>query len=97
MIFKDERTEVERSTHTVLIGGRDSFMSGWGGARGGSSFAYWACEPSDVFTVSAWVEGRGDITLVPIDDLLNTDREEPEHCHIYTVREGHVSLAAPTP
>lgn len=94
MIFQDDRTAAERATLTVLVGGRDSFMSGWGKADGGSSFAYWACEPDQVFAVSSWVEARGDITLVPIADLLEGDRHETEHCHVYAVRANHVSLEA---
>ena len=40
----DDRTEQERKTHVHLVVGTDSFMSGWGWAEGGSSFAAWACD-----------------------------------------------------
>lgn len=95
VIYKDDRTDAERETLTVLVGGRDSFMSGWGGPTGaedGSSYAYWACRPDDVFTVSEWVEARDEITLVPIDDVMSKEQSEHEHVHVYAVREGHVSL-----
>ncbi len=92
MTFQDDRTEAERKTLTVLIGGRDSFMSGWGKAKDGDSYAFWACLPEQVFAVSEWVESRGDITLGHIDDLLNGECYKNEHCHIYAVREHHAAL-----
>ena len=36
MIMQDDRTEAQRKTHTLAIGGTDRFMSGWGLAKGGS-------------------------------------------------------------
>jgi hypothetical protein len=61
MIKKDDRTEEQKTTHVWAIVARDSFMSGWGQARGhggawrvgspfrergdGVSRCAWACHP----------------------------------------------------
>lgn len=89
--FKDDRTPKQHVTHTELIGGLDTFMSGWGRAEGKRSFAYWACEPSDVDQVRRWVRGRGDIQM--------GERHEA-HCdhgdalvHIYVVTPTHPALS----
>lgn len=93
MIFKDERTEAEKSTHAVLIGGLDTFMSGWGPVEGGTSYAYWACTGHDKSMVMAWVDSRDEIIRSELDTILGTEaNESPEHCHIYVVRAGHRAL-----
>ena len=35
MELNDDRTEAQKRTHTCLIAGTDSFLSGWGKAEGG--------------------------------------------------------------
>ena len=94
MIFQDDRTALERLELTELVGGRDSFMSGWGKADGGASFAFWACTPADLADVEAWVNGRGDITRCDLADLLNRPRSQHEHVHVYAVRAHHIALSA---
>lgn len=94
MIFQDDRTAAERAELTELVGGRDSFMSGWGKADGGSSFAFWACAPVHLEQVETWVDGRDDITRCDLAELLAGDRHEHEHCHIYAVRADHHCIAA---
>lgn len=91
MILKDDRTPQQKITHTVLIGGIDSCLSGWGGAEGGLSRAYWACPPEQADTVEAWVESRGDIRKVTRRDKPSTDAK---HVHIYVVTPTHPALAA---
>jgi len=44
MIIKDRRNEAQLKTHRYLVIGTDRFLSGWGSARGGASYAAWACE-----------------------------------------------------
>ncbi len=57
-IIQDDRTPEQKATHPILVIGTDSFMSGWGGASGGSSFAAWACRPEDESKVLRYVESR---------------------------------------
>ena len=47
-IIKDDRTEEEKRSHAILVIGTDKFMSGWGLAKGGLSYAAWACKKDDV-------------------------------------------------
>lgn len=91
MKIVDDRTEVERETHTALIAGTDSFLSGWGEAKDGVSYAVWACEPKHRYTVLDWVSGRSEMKRV----RFVHDPYRPKgkgHCHIYCVHEGHPAL-----
>jgi hypothetical protein len=58
--FKDDRTDEQRKTHTVLHGGVDTFLSSWGppADAGVDSRAYWACKPEDCDKVRTWVRAR---------------------------------------
>ena len=92
MIFQDDRTEEQRKTHPVVILGTDSFMSGWGKASGGPSYAGWACSPDDMYQVERWIRNRGDMKRVR---FVARDYRPPSgdgHCHIYVVGENHPSL-----
>ena len=87
----DDRDPDEVVTHTNLIGGRDTFLSGWGRADGANSFAYWACEAKDVGRVTAWVSGRSDFDGAA--PRCASDVYAPEdQIHIYVVRDGHPSI-----
>ena len=88
----DDRTEDQRRTHTVLIVGTDSFLSGWGEARNGVSYAAWACQPKDADRVERWVRSRSDMKRVRVTG----DPYYPKgtgHLQIYVVDEKHNSLA----
>lgn len=93
-IDKDDRTEAQQKTHTWLVVGTDSFMSGWGGARGGLSYAAWACLPDDRDKVFNWVEGRSDMKRVREVSEYDKKYYAPgaAHCHIYVVEAGHPAL-----
>ena len=95
MIIEDDRTQEQKETHTCLIIGTDSFMSGWGKAQGGVSYAAWACESKDRFKVMKWVENRNEMKRVRVVFETLKSKYRPKgkgHCHIYVVTEGHVSL-----
>ena len=82
MIVEDDRTPAQRQTHTWIVVGTDKFLSGWGKAKDGASYAGWACEPKDRHDVLAWVEARSDMLRV----REVTDPYRPRtagHCHIY--------------
>ena len=83
MILQDDRTPEQKLTHTVVIGGTDRFMSGWGAAQGGTSVAGWACRPEDAKTVWEWVESRQDMKRV----RYLPARPKGAHVHVYVVTE----------
>ena len=39
MIFQDDRTPEQKKTHTLIVLATDRFMSGWGMAKNGVSYA----------------------------------------------------------
>lgn len=93
MIMQDDRTDAEKLTHTTLIAGTDSFMSGWGQAEGGKSIAVWACEEGELSRVLSWADQRSDMKRVRrVYDPYKPHGEG--HCHIYVVRFGHVALGS---
>ena len=90
MIMEDDRTEEQKGTHTLLIGGTDRFLSGWGRAADGASYAFWACRPSDQRKVERGVRSRIDMLRVRI--VGNGYRPNPRrcaHCQVYVVHEKH--------
>lgn len=68
---KDERTEDQKVTHTLAVVGRDSFMSGWGGAEGGYSRAAWAFNPIETPWERVYdrIHARSDMRYVNLVDL----------------------------
>ncbi len=101
-VRQDDREWNEKDLYPNLIVGTDTFMSGWGGARGGLSVAAWACKDADVPKVFAWVKGRSDMRRVGLHrDSGGWGKGEnyyppksTAHFHIYKVLEGHPALAA---
>jgi len=92
MIREDDRTPEQMVTHRNLVIGTDSFMSGWGGAAGGASYAAWACEDRDVSTVLAWVESRREMKRVRVTCDPYRPGSACAHLHIYVVDDDHVSV-----
>ena len=92
MIMQDDRTPEQKQTHRYLVIGTDKFLSGWGRATGGVSYAAWACEThSDSETVYRWVKSRADMRRV----RTNYGDYRPRgvgHCHIYVAKPGHPAL-----
>jgi hypothetical protein len=91
MTYEDDRTRTQMKTHTVLVVGTDRFMSGWGGAEGGASYAGWACRPEDSDKVLKWVRRRGDQMRIRITSDPYRPRNAA-HVHIYVVVDGHPAL-----
>ena len=91
----DDRTPEQKKTHTVLIVATDKFLSGWGGAAGGLSYAAWACKPEHQGKVFDWVSSRGEMRRVRIVADPYYPGPACAHLHIYVVNEGHNSLAEP--
>ena len=92
MIYADDRTDEQVETHTTIILMTDRFMSGWGKANGGPSYAGWACESQHRNAVLSWVESRSD--AMRVREVSNGYRPPsgPGHCHIYVVTSGHPSI-----
>lgn len=87
----DHRTAAQKHTHTVLIHGVDTCLSGWGHATNGTSVAAWACTPDVVPEVRAWVESRSDI----IEVQIAWDGNPPSDCKqlsIYVVDANHPAM-----
>ena len=84
MVIEDNRTEEQKLTHIWGVVGTDSFMSNWGGATGGPSYAVWACE-NDMVQLEALerkVLQRGDMKRVRIVYLPHY-QPKAAHTHIY--------------
>ena len=96
MKLVDDRTPEQRQSHRWLVVGTDSFMSGWGEAKGGVSYAAWACKSEHRSQVFAWVESRSDMKRVREVFETNGSPYRPSgrgHCHIYVVDENHPALS----
>lgn len=91
MKLVDDHTEAQKQTHTWLVVMTDRFMSGWGEAKGGVSYAAWACTYENLTQVERWVRSRSDAMRVRV--IIGSYRPSGVgHCHIYVVNEGHASL-----
>jgi hypothetical protein len=95
MIKVDDRTEEQRKTHRLGVVAKDSFMSGWGRARNGSSRCAWACaSPADAERLCAWVRGREEMRDVQVTDLRTyRPPQGTAHWHIYVATDNHPALA----
>jgi len=92
----DDRTPEQTETHTTIIGGYDRFMSGWGRAEGGASYAFWSCKDQDAESVARWVRSRGDISRIRSFRCRGTHQAmrkiKFKQCHIYVIKEKHPAL-----
>lgn len=94
MEFVDDRTAEQKKTHRFIVLMTDAFMSGWGKATGGVSYAGWACRHEHIDAVECWVRSRGDARRVRIVGGDYRPRAGTVgHCHIYAVEPGHRALA----
>ena len=88
MDYNDDRTPEQRATHYALVVGTDSFLSVWGKAQGGTSYAAWACPPEWARHVRDRIEGRGDMKRVRT--VYGAWRPRGRgHAHVYVVTETH--------
>jgi len=96
----DDRTDAQRESHTTLIIGTDRFLSDWGGAAGGKSYAAWACTWEHSKAVLAWVGGRWDMTRVRVVYDPPAVPYRPSrgcaHMRIYVVDQDHRALGGST-
>jgi len=92
MIIQDDRTKEELTTHNCIVAMTDKFMSGWGQASGGISYAGWACTWKDIDKVKKWVRSRSDASRVRVVGGDWRPERKNGHAHIYVVHDGHPSL-----
>ncbi len=88
--FVDDRTDEQRKTHRLAFVGTDtdSFMSGWGLAEGGLSYAGWAYKDGDRAACESWVRGRFEMMRVR-EVALDGYRPTAIHTHIYVFNGQH--------
>lgn len=82
---EDDRTEEQKQTHIWGVVASDKFLSGWGGARGGTSRCAWACGPDvNIDRVERWVRSRREMRYVSIVNLKTyRPPKGTAHFHIY--------------
>ena len=80
--FKDDRTAEQKQTHRLAIVGTDTFMSGWGEASGGMSYAGWAFKDGEESQVWGMMAARSDMQRLRLV-LLDGYRPNAAHTHIY--------------
>lgn len=85
-VLVDDRTEAEKKTHRLAVVGTDTFMSGWGRAGGGASYAAWAVRDGDLAGCLSWVESREDMIRVRVVSL-DGYRPKAAHTHIYVYNQ----------
>ena len=90
MKFVDDRTEEQKTTHTTIVIGTDSFMSGWGEARDGFSYAGWACKESEINACESMVRSRKEMKRVRIVGGNYRTPSGPGHCHIYVFKRREI-------
>ena len=91
MVLQDDRTQEQKATHNFLVVGTDTFLSGWGKANGGVSYAAWACQEGDLRKVENWVNNRSDMKRVRVV-YGKWYPKGTGHAHIYVVDEGHNAI-----
>lgn len=92
MVRKDDRTPKQFSTHQWAVVARDTMLSGWGDAQGGTSRCAWAVPllTVNLDRVENWVRSRSEMKNVNIVNL-NTYRPPTgtAHFHIYVITPTH--------
>lgn len=96
MIKIDDRTEVQKLTHKFAVVARDSFMSGWGGAAGGSSRVAWAfSSDANGEKLVSWVRHRSEMKNVNFVNLENYRVPKgTAHFHIYVAGVNHPAFSS---
>lgn len=83
--YQDDRTPEQKLTHRFAVVGTDSFMSGWGEAEGGMSYAGWAFQDGEEAQALSAIDRRNDMQRVRVV-LLDEYRPRAAHTHIYVWR-----------
>jgi hypothetical protein len=91
--LNDRRSDDEKKTHTCLVGGKDSFMSGWGHEYDNEppeSWAFWACTPDLEDTVEEWVQSRDEFSKVKVrTEKWIDEKSKDARISIHVVTPSH--------
>ena len=82
----DDRTPDQRLTHNLAVVGTDKFMSHWGQAKDGYSYAAWAFQDGEYATVLSRINARGDMKRVRLVVLDGYKARGAAHLHIYVFK-----------
>jgi hypothetical protein len=107
MKIQDTRPPTTRRERFAVVA-RDAYMSGWGEAEGGASWAALACKSSDdAEKVARWLESREEMKdIQTVESMTSRDLEmcivtlvssgwmDPKHLAIYNVGRRHRALKA---
>ena len=85
-VIVDERTEDQKLTHRLAVVGTDRFLSGWGKAEGGLSYAAWAFKDGQEASCFATIDNRGDMQRVRVVTLKGYRAPGAKHLHIYVYK-----------
>lgn len=97
-IIQDDRDEKEIVTHTRGVIARDTFLSGWGKAKGKTSYAVWAYDPNVLrgAAILSNIKDRDEMRNVNIVELTTPKGKDTYshlpprgHIHIYVMNPGH--------
>lgn len=97
-IINDERLPKEIANFKYFVIAEDTFMSGWGGAKDGTSGAVWACDSlENLMSTYKWVESRSEmanvVAIMTEKQLFKHIKEHGfVHVSIYKVEKNHPSL-----
>ena len=95
IVVQDDRTAAERISHVCFVKARDTFLSGYGDAEGGTSYAVWCCRPADHTKVGEWVKGRAEMVDLTTDFNPDTYKlKRRDRIHIYVVNDNHAATKA---
>ena len=87
MRFQDDRTPAIKAIPHVIVLATDSFMSGWGGAADGPSYAGWAVCPSHEGEVFRRIDNRTEMKRTRVVLANYRPKTRGGHCHIYVERD----------
>ena len=89
-MWKDDRSEDQMATHTVLVAARDtSSFAIDATSRYGGSTAVWACIPEDADLLFDYVHSRSEMKRVRFTSVENLEKIKGM-VHIYVGRPGHI-------
>ncbi|MEE8465776.1 MAG: hypothetical protein V3S68_04810 [Dehalococcoidia bacterium] len=84
--IQDERSEDQKLTHRLAVVGTDRFLSGWGKAEGGASYAAWSFTDGEEASCLAQISSRPDMMRVRVVTLAGYRAAGAKHLHIYIYR-----------
>ena len=85
-IIEDDRTPAQKLTHKLAVVGTDKFMSHWGRAKGGYSYAAWAFQDGEEAEALSRLHARKEMQRVRVVVLDGYRARGAAHLHIYVFK-----------